>query len=88
MTSREVQPPGSGVPVPGHCKGGCYQAGGWARGWGLRTRPGSSTSMSRLRYVGVSVPILSMIALMIPLVPISSISSAEILKKPWRSSSS
>ena len=48
----------------------------------MLTRPGSITSMSRLRYVGSSVPILSRIVVMIPLVPMSSISSDEIRKKP------
>lgn len=48
----------------------------------IHSQAGSSVSMSMLRYTGFSVPTLSLIFLMMPLVPMVSISRASTIWKP------
>lgn len=77
-SSRVDHPPVSGVPVAGATiNERCQQPGPKTIQCGFDAQAGSNVSISMLRYTGFSVPTLSRIFLIIPAVPISSISRAS-----------
>ena len=86
-SSRVVQPPVSGVPVAGATVEDVSDRGenvgrGEEEDRGRDVQAGSRVSMSMDRYTGFSVPTRSRIFLIMPCIPITSISLASTISNP------